>query len=134
MDSTRLAWFSLKVRYAARSHSTTARCPKPALAMPKASPPAPLNSSTLFIQKPLNLIFQFVGRANLALPYHSDRPARSSQLCRVLKIAPMIRIQLWNPKVESRLGEPCEGTSRMAVPEASVHKQDLVPLWEYQVR
>ena len=41
--------FCSKVLHAERSRSTTARCLNPALAMPRASPPAPLKSSTLFI-------------------------------------------------------------------------------------
>ena len=41
--------FSLTVSQAHLSHSTTARCSKPAISQPIAKPPAPANSSTDFI-------------------------------------------------------------------------------------
>src|SRR5580704_7732660 len=122
MDSTFLAWFSLSVLQAERSRSTTAECSKPALATPSARPPAPLKSSTLCIEKPLDLPFEFVDSTELALPYHADLPPGPSQSSYVSQIAPPVLRELWDPKAKSRLRQASKGTSQMAMPETSVHK------------
>src|SRR5579871_169962 len=102
--------------------------------MPMASPPAPAKSSTLRIEKPPYPRAQSGRIPELAFPdgQHLPPPARERPL--VPLIAHLVSLKLRYPEVQSGFREPRERASRVPVPEAAMHENNLPSQPEDEIR
>lgn len=72
--------------------------------------------------------------ASLALPKNEDTPFLRPQLSHVSRVPSDITFEFGLPELLASLGSTCTIATRMLMPEAPVHKNELLPAGKHNVR